>query len=78
MAIHRPCTHGKVLCGLYRGTRTFAHKADHVIRNYGETAGAIAQGVALVITAIYPVAGVVTGAVGKGIQTYAQVRNEVN
>ncbi len=77
MALRKPCTHGKVLCGMYRGTRRFAHKADNFLKHYGEDIGQFAQTVSPAVTAINPTAGLVTGAVGKGLQTYAQVRNEV-
>ena len=78
MVIKQPCSHGKVLCGLYRGTRTFAHKADNFLTDYGEDIGRTAQALAPAITAVNPTAGIVTGAVGKGLETYAQVRNEMN
>ena len=77
MALRKPCTHGKVVCGLMRGSRQFAQKADNFLTNYGQDLGQFAQGVAPVVTALNPTAGLVTGAVGKGLQTYAQVRNEV-
>ena len=78
MAIKKPCTHGKVLCGLYRGTRQFAHKADHFLRDYGADIGKTAQALAAPISAAgFPEVGLVAGAVGKGIQTYADVRNQM-
>ena len=77
MALRKPCTHGKVLCGMYRGTRRFTQKADNFLANHGEEIGMFAQTISPAVTAINPTAGLVTGAVGKGLQTYAQVRNEV-
>jgi hypothetical protein len=78
MAIHRPCSHGKTLCGIYSNVRSFAHKADNFIKDYGEPIGQVAQGIAPAITAAYPVAGLVTGAVGKGLEVYSQVANDMN
>ena len=86
--IHKPCTHSKVFCGLYRGTREFAHhakkniqefggQAEHFIREYGEPIGQVAQGIAPALTAAYPIAGPIVGSLGKGIETYAHVRNEI-
>ncbi len=78
MAIQKPCTHGKVLCGLYRNTRRFAHKADNFLKDYGADIGKTAIALAAPISASgFPEVGLVTGAVGKGLETYAQVRNQM-
>ncbi len=78
MAIQRPCTHGKVLCGLYRNTRRFSHLADNFLRDYGAPIGKTAQALATPLSAGgFPEVGLVTGAVGKGLETYAQVRNQM-
>ncbi len=79
MAIHKLCTHGKVLCGLYRGTRQFAHKADNFLKNYGEDIGRTAQALAPAVGVLGgPQSALITGGVEKALETYAQVRNEMD
>ena len=66
------------MCGLYHNTRRFAHKVDAFVRDYGAPIGQTAQALAAPISAAgFPEVGLVTGAVGKGIQTYADVRNQM-
>ena len=77
MALRKPCTHGKVVCGLMRGSRRFAHRADNFLTNHGEEIGKFAQTISPAIGALNPTAGLVAGAVGRGLETYAQVRNEI-
>ena len=77
MAIQRPSSK-KNLCGLYNNTRRFAHRVDSFVRDYGAPIGQTAQALALQLAAGgLPQAGLVTGAVGKGLQTYAEIRNQM-
>jgi hypothetical protein len=71
------CTHGKALCQIYGGARQFAHKADNVLQDYGERGGQFIQAVAAPVALLNPAVGLTAGAIGKGIETYAQVRNEM-
>ncbi len=78
MALKKPCRHGRVLCNLYGHTRTFAHRADQFATHYGKDLGQAAQALAPVATlAGGPTAGMITAGLGKGLETYAQVRNEM-
>ncbi len=77
MAIHRPSSK-KHLCGLYNFTRRFAHRVDAFVRDYGAPIGQTAQALAAPLSAGgFPEVGLVAGAVGKGLETYAQVRNQM-
>ena len=78
MALKKPCRHGRVLCNLYGHTRTFAHRADQFVTAHGQDIGKMAQSLAPVATlAGGPTAGMITAGLGKGLETYAQVRNEM-
>ena len=77
MVLQKECHHGKVLCGLYHNTQTFIHKADSLAKDYGENVGKGLQGIGAAVGTVNPVAGGVTGAIGVGLETCAQIRNEV-
>ena len=71
------CSEGRVLCGLYKNTQTFIHKADSLAKDYGENVGRGMQGIGAAVSTVNPVAGVLTSAARVGLETYAQIRNEV-
>jgi hypothetical protein len=71
------CAHGQTLCNLYGGARDFEHKADGLLRDYGERGGQFIQAAAAQVALLNPAVGLTAGAVGKGLETYAQVRNEM-
>jgi hypothetical protein len=77
MVLQKDCHHGKVLCGLYHNTQTFIHKADSLATAHGENFGKGLQGIGAAVATVNPVAGVLTSAAGVGLETYAQIRNEV-
>ena len=59
------------------GGRRFAHAADKFARQYGGVAGNIMQAAAVPISALGgPTTGIITGAAGKGLATYAELRNQ--
>ncbi len=78
MAVKKPCSHGKYVCGALHSGRVFLSRADAVLRQHGEPWGRAAQAWAPVAAAVgEPTAGLVTGALGKAAETYAQVRNQI-
>ena len=78
MGLDKPCTHGRVLCGLIGGVRGAAIKADEFLQDYGGPIGRTAQALAPVAGVLAgPQTALVAGGVGAAIQSYAQVRNEM-
>ena len=78
MVFEKPCTHGRALCGIYKGTREFTHKADDFLKHYGDGTGKVLQGIAPAVGVGFgPVAGIATAGLGHFAQEYANVRNEM-
>ncbi len=78
MAHKKPCRRGHTLCNLYGGVRGFVHKTDDFLRHHGQDIGRGLQTAAPVAGALAgPQTALVAGALGKGLETYAQVRNEM-
>ena len=65
------------MCGAMHKGRQFLYGADKVLREHGKDIGKVAQAAAPYVATLNPVAGIATGAIGKGVEEYSRIRNEM-
>ena len=65
------------MCGSLHKGRPFFYRADKVLREHGKDIGKVAQAAAPFVGAVNPMADIATGALGKGLEKYSRIRNEM-
>ena len=63
------------MCGALHKGRQFLYGTDKVLREHGSDIGKVAQAAAPFVGAVNPMAGIATGAIGKGVEEYSRIRN---
>ena len=65
------------MCGALHKGRQFLYGTDKVLREHGSDIGRGLSSIAPLVGAVNPVAGIATGAIGKGVEEYSRIRNEM-